>query len=554
MVASSEYRVNIVISSKDQTSQAASTASKGMVDLSKAAKLAAAAFVAFKVAQQGIEFAKFGAEVQRASNSVNNLAASFGSSGDEIIASMQEASDYTIDRMTAMSAANKAMLLGVADSPEAFGELADIATKLGRAMGQDAAKSIDDFVVAAGRQSKMIADNLGLTVSAEDAYQRYAAQLGKTSDQLSDTEKKQAFLNEMLRQGRENVKRLDDGTTDLATRFEQLSAAAKDAKAAVGETLAVELAETADALEAVGLELPQTRTLLEEVTKATLNNFFGLDQLQVGLKAWAEQQRENNTQIAISDAQLAQSSAIYEQYTQAIAQSSDTTSRYSEAVTSYTSISYLAADATLAHVESQDSLQYRVLESIAAQEAEAEALAALTASTNEAAISQNNLAISLKDATDAQIAQAALSDLGEMLKEDKITLEQYNTAANEVMLTFGLATPESIALTEKLSMLNTYLADGKIDAENYADALTVFSSQGTAAKDTVIEFANSISNIPSYKRVTIEAVMTSSGGGGGGGAGASSSTTTNNYNMTVNTQAATPSIVQDFDVMRQLVQ
>jgi hypothetical protein len=294
-MADSTYKVNILISSKDETSKPAKAARQGMVDLSKAVKLAAAGFAAFKAAQKGIEFVKFGADVQRAANAVDNLASSYGQSGSAIIESMQKASDYTIDRMTAMSAANKAMILGVAQTPERFAELAEVATKLGRAMGQDAAKSIDDFVVAAGRQSKMIADNLGLMVSAEDANKRYAEANNILGRELTDTEKKQAFLNEMLRQGHDAVGRLDDGTTDLATRFEQLSAAAKDAKATIGETLAIEFAETADAIEDLGVELPETTSLLQEVTKATLNTFLGLDQLQKGLSNWKAQKDYNDS-------------------------------------------------------------------------------------------------------------------------------------------------------------------------------------------------------------------------------------------------------------------
>jgi hypothetical protein len=106
-------------------------------------------------------------------------------------------------------------------------------------MGRDAATSIDDFVTAAGRQSKMIADNLGLMVSAEDAYERYAEANGIAVSQMDDAAKKQAFLNEMLRQGAEKTKALSDPTDDLATDIEILSAALKDAKS----DLAVYLAE-----------------------------------------------------------------------------------------------------------------------------------------------------------------------------------------------------------------------------------------------------------------------------------------------------------------------
>jgi len=319
VVTSSEYRVNIVISSKDQTSKPAKKAASGLEGLTKKALKAAAAYVSLKGAQAAVDLVKFGAGVQRASNSVDSLAASFGQSGQAIVQSMQSASDFTIDRMTAMEAANKAMLLGVAQTPEQFAELANIATKLGRAMGQDAAKSIDDFVVAAGRQSKMIADNLGLTVSATDAQERYAKANNTTVDAMDDAQKKQAFLNEMLRQGSENVARLGDGTTDLATRLEQLSAEAADAKAAVGETLAIELAETADAFEDVGVQLPQTASLLEEVTRAALNQFLGLDALQEGLDGLSDAQRTNQEESTMRNARLADSSELWDQYADAIA-------------------------------------------------------------------------------------------------------------------------------------------------------------------------------------------------------------------------------------------
>jgi len=115
-------------------------------------------------------------------------------------------------------------------------------------MGQDAAKSIDDFVTAAGRQSRMIADNLGLIVNAEDSYARFADQIGKTADELTDAEKKQAFLNEMLRQGEIKMRELGDTTLDSAGKVEQATAAWTDAKTALGLT-AVSVAETSGALD-----------------------------------------------------------------------------------------------------------------------------------------------------------------------------------------------------------------------------------------------------------------------------------------------------------------
>jgi hypothetical protein len=230
----SQYKVSIIVKADDKTSGPSKKAAGGLKNLARAAKFAGAAFAAMKTAQVVVDLAKLGAAAERQSTALDNLAGAAGESGDMIVKSIQEASNFTIDRMTAMQAANRAMVMDVAETPKQFERLTKVATALGRAMGQDAAKSIDDFVTAGGRQSKLIADNLGLVIDAETAYTRYADQIGKTADELTDAEKKQAFLNEMLVQGEAKMADLGDQSLDAAGSFEQVSAAAADAKTSLG--------------------------------------------------------------------------------------------------------------------------------------------------------------------------------------------------------------------------------------------------------------------------------------------------------------------------------
>ena len=72
--------------------------------------------------------------------------------------------------MEAMQAANKAMLLDLGLTDTQMGDLAATATVLGRAMGQDANKSLDDLITALGRSSPMILDNLGLSMKLGEAH------------------------------------------------------------------------------------------------------------------------------------------------------------------------------------------------------------------------------------------------------------------------------------------------------------------------------------------------------------------------------------------------
>jgi hypothetical protein len=274
----STYDVNINIKTQDKSSGAIKKSGNALASLGKAATVAGAAMLTLKAGMEAIKFAQFGGEVQRAADSLHFLAKGAGESSSEIVRHMQGASGYTIDRMSAMSAANKALLLDVAKTPAQFAELSKQATLLGRAMGQDAAKSIDDFIVAAGRQSKPIADNLGLMVSAEDANRKYAARLGKTAEQLTDAEKKQAFLNEMLVQARAKTDDLEKSSGGLATQNEQLKAQFLDLKANAAQVWAsfVEGTGIVEALadilwtvnHVMGKVFPETLGRAEKATKS----------------------------------------------------------------------------------------------------------------------------------------------------------------------------------------------------------------------------------------------------------------------------------------------
>lgn len=124
--------------------------------------------------------------------------------------------------MEAMQAANKAMLLDLGLTDAQMGDLAATATVLGRAMGQDANKSLDDLITALGRSSPMILDNLGLSVKLGEAHEAYARALGKTADELTDAEKKQAFMNAAMDAASAKVEQLGGLQLNAADHGHQL--------------------------------------------------------------------------------------------------------------------------------------------------------------------------------------------------------------------------------------------------------------------------------------------------------------------------------------------
>ncbi len=134
-----------------------------------------------------------------------------------------------------MQKANQAVLLGL--PIEGFDQLAANAIKLGRAMGIDALKSVDSLTLGVGRQSKLILDNLGIIVNAEDAQKKYAAANKITGRELTDTEKKIAFQTEAYKRINEEAGKLSFNTDTAATSYQKFNVAIENAKNKMAEAL-----------------------------------------------------------------------------------------------------------------------------------------------------------------------------------------------------------------------------------------------------------------------------------------------------------------------------
>ena len=89
--------------------------------------------------------------------------------------------------------ANSAMTLGVVNSGREFTELALAASVLGQRIGEDATSSIESAVIALGRGSTAMLDNLGVVLKQAEAQEMYAEFLEKDVKALTDVERAEAF-------------------------------------------------------------------------------------------------------------------------------------------------------------------------------------------------------------------------------------------------------------------------------------------------------------------------------------------------------------------------
>lgn len=140
------------------------------------------------------------------------LAIGIGVNSQDMLQSLQTATKGMVSNLELMQSTNKAVLLGLPVTAESMGELASAATALGRAMGMDATKSLDDLITALGRSSPMILDNLGLSVKLGDANEAMALKLGKSASELTEAEKKMAFYEAAMEAARKKTAELGDQT------------------------------------------------------------------------------------------------------------------------------------------------------------------------------------------------------------------------------------------------------------------------------------------------------------------------------------------------------
>lgn len=156
------------------------------------------------------------------------LARANGTTWTQILAAVRRGTRGTVSELEALRLVNNAVLLGVAKTPEEFEKLTDAGFRLGAAVGRTATEAFEDLALGIGRQSKLILDNLGIQVRAEEANERFAASLGKTAAELDDEQRSLAFRAAAFQAIDAALEKLGDTTGGLSARFGQFRAAFAD--------------------------------------------------------------------------------------------------------------------------------------------------------------------------------------------------------------------------------------------------------------------------------------------------------------------------------------
>ena len=167
--------------------------------------------------RQLIEFGKQAATVEAMGTAFTNLAGG-GREATIMITALKEATNGAMSEMDLFQQANNAMILGITNNSDEMAEMFDMAQRLGKALGRDTASSVESLITGIGRQSRLMLDNIGIIVRTEKAYEKYASKLGITSAQLTDSEKRQAFLNKKANYNYKHTEQANKQQTNNKTK------------------------------------------------------------------------------------------------------------------------------------------------------------------------------------------------------------------------------------------------------------------------------------------------------------------------------------------------
>lgn len=288
--------VAIVIKAVDQFSGTFKTATTKLDKLKAAGKVAGVAIagVATGLAAFGVSAVKAAAEAETIERQFRKMTYN----SDEFLTSLNKATHETVSDFELISASNKALMLGLEQNQLA--EFFEKASILGQVAGRSVTEAVEDITLGVGRQSKLILDNLGIIVNAEQAYESYAQKIGTVANELTEAQKKTAFLEATLKGMTKTIEEnglvFEEG---YSQKLEKIKKQFDDMKVSIGEGMIEPLSELTDEinLNAESWELLGTviGTVLKEVIIQTGNVIKGIktwiDYIALGVEAYTNWQK-----------------------------------------------------------------------------------------------------------------------------------------------------------------------------------------------------------------------------------------------------------------------
>lgn len=450
----------------------------------KAAVASAAVAGVAKSAEKIFELGKEGAAIKQTATSFEGLTTSIGGNVD-MLAELRAASMGTVDD-TKLMASTTALLSGTSGelsrqlqnaTPQLM-EMAKAANKLNPTLG-DTTYMYESLALGIKRGSPMILDNLGITVKIEEANKRYAESIGLSADALTKEQQQMALLNAVLEKGNILIQQAGGAAGAATDGFSKFEAATKNLGDSIKSNLAGPVGWVVGGLADMISGMSDAQREALGLAAAVLREAESYEEYVTRTKEAVEAQRmyiDGQGNLRASNGEVLEQNYLLNE---AKWEEGDAIQRAREAAEQ------------MGDTRREAILENRALRTteeglMVAQEEAAKARTEAVASINEYAaaleaargaaagllMNQTGLNESLKFATNADLAKVAIQQLNDSLKNGEIDGKAYTTMVEDVQLSFGMATPQSLALAKNIGTITKAAEDGIIPADKLSEAIT----------------------------------------------------------------------------------
>ena len=150
------------------------------------------------------------------------LANAVGSSANEVISSLKNITEGQLSIVEAATQANLALSAGF--NVDQIEELGEVALKSSRALGRNLTDAFQRITRGAIKLEPELLDEIGIFTRIEPAVEAYAASLNKSASQLTQFERRQAFVNQVIKDGQAAFQDIEDSGKSTQEVFESLVA------------------------------------------------------------------------------------------------------------------------------------------------------------------------------------------------------------------------------------------------------------------------------------------------------------------------------------------
>lgn len=218
---------------------------------------------------------KGGAELEDLERKFASVAKAFGQDMDSLLDKWQEAARGAISRAELMRKANYLALTGIPLSELEW--MLQAVMNASAATGRSMEDLFDRLALGLARNSKLLLDDLGIIIDVAAANEEYAASIGKAADDLTEYDKKLAFMQAARQAAIRQEQILGKATESSAIAIQRARASLQDAADTIKKAFAPIVGAAANVVSklAKGLQAIPEPVLRVAATLATMLALLG---------------------------------------------------------------------------------------------------------------------------------------------------------------------------------------------------------------------------------------------------------------------------------------